>query len=533
MRVLCALALVWLASGLAAASDKEARQFYDQGRKAERKGQIVQAYLLYSQAAARDPKTLEYWLRAQGLRVKATLMAKEKLPQSGLPAPAGTAPVVEASEAREPAMEERPEPAIALPLAELKPSPERRDLDYRGDARTLFTLVARLYGLEADFDPDYPPGGAAFPFRLSDAGWMDAIRGLEAATASFVVPTSQRRLLVVKDTPQKRQEREPYISVTIPIPDTISAQETQDLTNAVRQVAQLTRLGFDMSRQAIVVRDRASVVLPAQALIEQLLRRRTVVSMEIELVEADQSLSSSYGITLQTSVPLLDFGGVLRSAPTIPSGFVNFLTFGAGKTLFGFGLLNAQIVATVSRATGQTLFQTTLRSLDGQPASILVGEKYPIVTAKQILPAGTTTPFYPTSFSFEDLGLTVKATPHVHGLEEMTLDLDTSFKALTSQAFDGIPVISNRSLQTRVRLKNGEWTVVAGLMTSSQAKSISGLAGLSRVPVLNQVLGQHTRDENEKQVLLLIRPTLVSLPPGEMPTAPIPLGSESRPRIPL
>ncbi len=108
MRVLCALALVWLAGGLAAASDKGARQLYDQARKAERKGQIIEAYLLYSQAAARDPKTMEYWLRAQGLRVKATLMAKEKVPQSGIPTPAGPAAVAEATEAREPAIEEPP-----------------------------------------------------------------------------------------------------------------------------------------------------------------------------------------------------------------------------------------------------------------------------------------------------------------------------------------------------------------------------------------------------------------------------------------
>jgi general secretion pathway protein D len=532
MRAFCALALVWLAGGLAAAADKEASQLYDQGRKAERKGQIIQAYLLYSEAAARDPKSLEYWLRAQGLRVKATLMAKEKLPQSGLLPAAATPVVADASEAREPAREEYRGP-IALSFAELKPSPQHRDLDLRGDARSLFTQVAKLYGIEADFDADYPPSGAASRFRLTQAGWKDAIRGLEAATASFVLPTSERRLLVVKDTPQKRQEREPQISVTIPIPDTISTQETQDLTNAVRQVAQLTRLGFDMTRRTIVVRDRASVVLPAQALIEQLLRRRTVVSIEVELVEADQSLSKSYGVTLQTSSPLVYFGGVLRSASTIPSGFVNFLTFGAGKSLFGFGLLDAQIVATMSRTAAHTLFQTKLRALDGMPVSLLVGEKYPIVTAKELTSAATTTPYYPPSFVFEDLGLTVKATPHVHGLEEMTLDLDTSFKALTAQVVDEIPVISNRSMQTRVRLKNGEWTVVAGLMTSSQAKSISGLAGLSRVPVLNKILGEHTRDESESQVLLLIRPTLVSLPPGELPTTPIAQGAETRPRIPL
>jgi general secretion pathway protein D len=532
MRVFSALALLLLAGGLAAASDKQARQFYDEGQKAERKGQLIQAYLLYSQAAAKDPKNMEYWLHAQGLRVKATLMSEEKLPQSGLGTPAGTALVAEPSGTLEPALEERLGP-VALSLPELLPAPERRDLDFRGDARTLFTLVAKLYGLEAEFDADYPSSSAAFPFRLNDAGWKDAIRGLEAATSSFVLPTGERRLLVVKDTAPKRQEREPFISVTIPIPDTVSAQETQDLTNAVRMVAQLTRVGFDMTRRTIVLRDRASVVLPAKALIEQLLRRKTMVSIEIELVEADQSLSSSYGVNIQTSFPLVYFGNLLRSAPTIPTGFVNFLTFGAGKTLFGFGLLDAQVIANMSRATGQTLFQTRLRSLDGQPASLLVGEKYPIVTAKQLLPAGATTSFYPPSFTFEDLGLTVKATPHVHGLDEITLDLDTSFKALTSQVVDEIPVISNRSLQTQVRLKNGEWTVVAGLMDSSQAKSISGLAGLSRVPVLNRVLGQHSRDDSERQVLLLIRPSLLSLPPGETPTTAIPAGAELRPRIPL
>ena len=107
MRVFSALALVLLAGGLAAASDKEARQLYDEGRKAERQGQVVQAYLLYSQAAARDPKNLEYWLRAQGLRVKATLIAGEKLPQSGLRTPAGTALAAEPSGSLEPAAEER------------------------------------------------------------------------------------------------------------------------------------------------------------------------------------------------------------------------------------------------------------------------------------------------------------------------------------------------------------------------------------------------------------------------------------------
>ncbi len=523
MKVCSALMLLLMAAGLLSASDKEGRRLFADGQKAERAGDVVRAYLLYSQAVTQAPYNLDYWLRSQTLRVKALLQAKPAEAQT--PASQANAPSVATSETLSSARQPQPP-------QELKASPNRRDLDLQGDAKRLFTEVARAYGLDAVFDSDYQPG-AALRFRLDNADYREALRALEAATASFVVPVGERRLLVVKDTLQKRTESEPVVSVSVPLPEPVSLQDAQELMRGVQQVMGLQRIQLDSQRRIILVRDRVSRVRPAQALIEELLRHRALVSIEVEFVESSRTSSTSYGASLQTLFSLVNFGTPWNSTPFIPAGLTRFLVFGGGKTFLGLGLTDAQLFARMSSATGRTLYRTEIRSVDGQPATIHVGEQYPVVTGR-LQPSETgAQPALPPAFTFEDLGLVIKVTPRVNGASEVTLDLEAEFKALTGQAFNDIPVIANRKLQTEVRLRQGEWAVIAGLMNASQARTISGLAGLSRVPLLGAVLSQNTRDDNEDQVLVVIKPALLSLPPSESATRLVPVGTEQRPRIPL
>src|SRR5262249_45071082 len=80
----------------------------------------------------------------------------------------------------------------------------------------------------------------------------------------------------------------------------------------------------------------------------------------------------------------------------------------------------------------------------------------------------------PPAFTFEDLGLIVKVTPHVHGMDNVTLDLEAEYKLITGQASNGMPVISNRKLTSQVTARNGEWGVIAGLLSSSDAHTLTG-----------------------------------------------------------
>ena len=123
----------------------------------------------------------------------------------------------------------------------------------------------------------------------------------------------------------------------------------------------------------------------------------------------------------------------------------------------------------------------------------------------------------------------MKVTPRVNGMDEVTLDLDTEFKVVSGQSLNGIPIISGRKLATKVRLHEGESAVVAGLLTSSEARSVSGIVGLSEVPVLGELFRQTNKSQKTSEVLVVIRPTLLNLPQDQFLSPAIYTGSESRP----
>jgi type II secretory pathway component GspD/PulD (secretin) len=203
------------------------------------------------------------------------------------------------------------------------------------------------------------------------------------------------------------------------------------------------------------------------------------------------------------------------------------------------GIANLQLVASLTRSNSNLLLHASARSIDGQPATIHVGQKYPILTGAFIGTSGLTglpgsntfTP--PPSFTFEDLGLSLKATPHVHGTEEVTLMVEAEFKVLGGTALNGIPIISNRSLKSDVTLKMGEWVVVAGLIDDEDARTIAGIAGVAGIPVIGPLTRSTTRNTSSDQVLILLRPTLLTAPPDESLTHIFRMGAEMRPLTPL
>jgi general secretion pathway protein D len=508
------------------AADPSAASLFRRGRAAERKGDVVSAYLLYSQAAALDPKEPKYWQRSQALRTRAALKAKP-LPKLDASEKSAEMPVASVPTGIGPAIsaDDLADVARMLPPPELKPKPGRQNLNLRGDAKAIFEQTAKAFGLDTIFDGDYQPGP---PLRLdiADTDYRDALRAVQAATNSFVVPLGEKLILVVKDTPQKRAEAEPSVAVTVPIPDPVTVQEAQELARAVQQAMEIQKLAVDGERRMVLIKDRISKVRTAQALFQQLAFGKPQVEIGVEFLEIDQSSFYSYGFLMPNKFPIVYAGNGLVSGATQSLAKIFF-----GHTLLGLGIANANLFANMNRSSAHTLLQAQVRSSDGQPASFHAGDRYPVATAG-FLGTQTGTPIPPT-FQFEDLGLLLKITPHVHGDEGISLDVEAEFKLLGGQSLNGIPVISTRKFQSKVRLENGEWAIAAGLMSNSEARALSGMAGLINLPVIGPLFRRTDVTGTSTQVLLILKPRIVSRPAAEFAVGELFVGSETKMQIPL
>jgi general secretion pathway protein D len=512
--------LVWIAPMcLLAWAPPTAEDLFKSAQKAEHSGQTAQAYVLYAQAAAADPSNIRYWERAQALRPAASL------PKVSLEKPIDEPPPVDPALFGRITEQDLDQARKPLPPPQLMAAPGRQDFDLRGDSKTLWEKVAEAFKLKIVFDGAYQPT-RALRFQLDNADYRDALRILQIATDSFVSVISERMILVANDTTPKRNDFERTAAIVIPFSETMATQELQEIVTGIRGTLDMQRIVVDNQRHLIMIRDRITKVRLAQKILEDLMRPRPQVAIEVELLTTSNSSALSYGLSLPTSFPLVSFVTRPYLVNSIPSGISSFIGFGGGASLLGLGVASASLFGTISKSNAESVLRSEVVALDGQAATFHVGDKYPIVTNQYL---GTTTgtgQVYtpPPTFNFEDLGLSLKITPHIHGVDEVSLDIDAEFKLLGAGSVDGIPIVSNRKYESKVRLVTGEWAVLAGLMTGSDARTITGIPILSAIPFLRS----NKINKDSSQTLIVFKPHLQILPPTETATWRAWTGSETR-----
>ncbi|MEO7142829.1 MAG: hypothetical protein ABI165_04930, partial [Bryobacteraceae bacterium] len=480
----CVIAGLISAAG-ACSGAQSASELARQAHEAENSGRLVQAYVLYTEAATLDPSNRAYAERSRRLRPLAAAhdatnaLASVNAPDPAADAITGAISPVEMEETRR----LLPPPHLDLPAGS-------HSFDLRGDSKLVFEQIAASCGLTVLWELDYQPT-PGFHFSLAGADCRTALRAAMDAGNSFVVPISPHAIEVARDTVQKRAELEPVVARAFPIAERASIPEVQEITVAIQQSLEIRRIVVDPQKRLIYMRDRASKVKTAEALLSEMIGYRPQVSIEVDYVSVDKDTSLKWGATLQNSFPLANFSNIANLAPALPAGIAKFLTFGGGASLIGIGITDAAAFATATRSKSSTSLESTVVTLDGQAASLHVGEKYPILSNGYF---GTTTgtgQVYtpPPSFTFEDLGLVLKVTPAVHGMEDVTLDLDAEFKVLGTSTVDGIPVVNDRKFTGKVRLANGEWAVVAGLVNKTNSRTYSGFPWLDRISLLRSLFG--------------------------------------------
>jgi general secretion pathway protein D len=451
---------------------------------------------------------------------------------------------------------------------EMQPAATHHDFHYRGDAKALLTQVAQAYGITAQFDDSVQLRRVRFD--IEDVNFATAMEVVTRVTKTFWVPLSAKQLLFAADTIENRRTYQRMALRTFYLPDLATDQELTEMTNSLRVLLNLRYIGLDKAQSTISVRAEEPVVEAAGQLLESLAGGRPEVLLDMRVYQISSNFLRQLGTTPPAQFTLFNISPALIAGlgqntqnlinQLIASGGINqanstaiqallaslssqatsilstpFATFGGGVTLFGLsGGTGTTVTVNLNESDIRSLDHVTLRASQNNAAVFKVGQRYPIVNA-------TFAPIYNTSaiskvignqsyiapfpsFNFEDLGLNLKATPIIHADRDVTLKLELAIRSLGAQTVNGIPIINNREYSGSITLKNGESSVMAGLISSADSRSISGSPFLSRVPGLTYAASEHNKNVMEDDLLVVITPHILRLPETKSFAVQLPSG---------
>jgi general secretion pathway protein D len=114
-----------------------------------------------------------------------------------------------------------------------------------------------------------------------------------------------------------------------------------------------------------------------------------------------------------------------------------------------------------------------------------------------------------TSFNYEDVGVNIDITPRTHHEDEVTLALKVVLSSVSGSGFGGLPTFANREISTTIRLKDGETNMLAGLIRDEERTIMSGVPGLSDLPLVGRLFANNRKEVRQSDIILTLTPHIV------------------------
>jgi general secretion pathway protein D len=160
-----------------------------------------------------------------------------------------------------------------------------------------------------------------------------------------------------------------------------------------------------------------------------------------------------------------------------------------------------------------------IRSTDGQTAKLKIGERVPYATGSFLPTLGTTTTstglLASTQFQFQDVGVNLELTPHLLADGEVAIHAKVEISSLGANLTVGgvsEPTFGQRSIEHDIRLKEGETSVLGGLIQTTLTNTVAGVPFLGDIPLLRYLFSTEHAERQETEVLVMMTPRVVRLP---------------------
>jgi general secretion pathway protein D len=435
------------------------------------------------------------------------------------------------------------------PPPELKPlSNEPLTLHMSEDAKVVYQAVGKAAGVNVLFDPDY--ASKRVQVDLNGVSLLDALRIVGTVSNTFWRPVTGNTLFVAQNTRAKRTELDEQAVQTYYLTNAWQANDLTDVNTVVRSVLPNVKAYAVPSQNAIVVRGTPDELLLAQKLINDLDKARPEVVVDIAVLEVSKNWERNIGLSWPSSASVALNTSTSSTASTSTSTTTSTTTSTA-PTIYNLAHLKASDFAvTIGSAAANMLLNDSntkilqnprIRCTDQQKATMKIGSRIPIATGSYGsglggVSTGATAGYagmVNTQFQYIDVGVNIEMTPTVHFDHDVTLKIKLEVSSENgSSTIEGVtePIIAQKTSEQTIRLREGEASVLSGILNRQDQVSWSGVPGLSSIPGIKYLFGSKDHTITEDEIVFLMIPHVVrshDLDAGNMRTIDLGVGQQA------
>jgi general secretion pathway protein D len=500
------------------------QQHVDRARIAEARGQLEEALREYRRASEFDPPNRQ--LAAKVSEIERTIRDQSE-------AAARSRSTLE--QMRATARQTGPPPLFNLNT----PLPAIRLSDT--SLRVILNAIAMAAGINIQYDTSF--NDRPFSVNLENSTLQDALNQVLLANGLFFKVLNPRTIVVAQDSLQNRTKYEDQVIRTF----YINHADASELSQLLNQIARLggqqvqPQIAATKTSNTITVRGTTTMVEIIERMIEANDNPRAEVVVDVQILEVNRRRAKQFGLDLGSYAIGASFspevdprggtatvgaggagtagggtaasGAATAGALTSPAFNANTITRGISTADFYLAVPQAVVRFLATDSETKIIAKPQLRGAEGTKLSLALGEEIPVpsTTFTPIAQGGAN--FNPlTSFNYRPIGVNVDITPRVTLEGDVIMDLVVENSARggdVNVAGTTIPAFISRKVTTRLRLRDGESNLLAGLLSETERKSMRGFPGLLHIPVISALFAANEREVDQTDIIMLLTPRIV------------------------
>ena len=404
--------------------------------------------------------------------------------------------------------------------------------------RDAINTLAEIAGIQVQYERDFQDRTVNITLDRVTLG--EALQQVLTNNGFFYKVVNQRTILVIPDNPQKRQQYDEQVVQTFYLSHSDSAEVSANLNNILNVPGAQTQRPTiipNKTANSITARASASLIPLIERLVQLQDTPRAEVLVDVQILEVSKARVREYGLNLSNYAiqgvfsPEVDPRGSDGSLNN-PAFNANTVSRGISAADFYLAVPSAIVRFLESDQRTKVMAKPQLRGAEGATIRFNLGEEIPILSTAFTPIAGGGSNVNPlTSYTYRPVGIIMEMVPRVTYQDEIALDLKLENSALgvpVDVAGQSIPRFTIRRVETKLRLREGESTLLAGLLQDEERTSATGFPGLQSLPIVRSLFGNNRSTVQQTDVVMLLTPRIVrthELTPADL--APLYIGTQN------